>query len=1402
METFDISRINFDKSKHYSSVRMQQGRVLTDDDWNENSRIEKEIQRQTNTEVIGPFGSPDDGFNIANLRLDSGRIDFDILPGTMYLGGLRLELEKPETYRLQKDWLQQPVNSDGTPVFNENERYDLVFLEAWQQAVSAVEDGSLLEMALGGPDTTTRVRNMRRVHIVPNIGFSTCDEAWKKLISDWQAGNLGKVNRQHERISDILLKVSFTKTGVSDDLCSPTALGGYLGAENQAIRVQLVDKDYLTWGFDNAAPYYKVKLSANGKTAHLITEPKDQYHWPLTNQVVEILPWSAVLSNGEKVAAQMGHLTKVDSSYDPDSGEFTLVDAIPSGFGADWKSRADKDDLDNQDPSEYFYMKIWNRGDDLSSVAKIPITLGVAQPLGHTGLEITITGNDRVAGDYWVIAARPETPNRVVPWELEEGIPPHGVRRFFAPLALIRWTMALQYPVGEIVHDCRKDFPALTEICAEDICFDNSACELAEAETVQQAIDRLCKANNLRFHNKHLHGWGIVCGLQVYCGDEIENGRLTVKVKEGYALDCEGNDLVIQQDKILPIMEMIKEQGLLDGQDGEVCLTMGLNLSNKLVFNVEPYDPNDTSNSWKGGELIQNIYNNCLKPIVDFFTKEVVGNGEETALVGIHQKRITAMLNLLIQFLTPEFGQKVYISPQEDQILRELYESLKELLKSKTYCAMFDNVEQFPDYPGVLAEMNIPTIFSKGFTHTRIRVDHQSKRAYTVGGVESPSGSNMIFVFDLNSQQMVAELEIPGGTGIKVQDVAFSEDGSELYAIGMLNDEDTIFAVADVKEEEQLTFTWRPIRTFCDTLMVTLATLFTTKKSVYAIARGKGLYVIDPNSIASEHNPAAAFNASGQLVIDRNTHIAYATLAVDLNDPLQYNQIQGMNLDNLIQPFQTFFMGDQAGSIVGEDDIEIAHGKNGTKLCVVSNAIPGTSGNKNLLVYNITANSFNQFPDHVVDLGANTDVKLVYNPVTAFLMVVYEDSYRVRLVSIFNTEKPQLLNTYHHPVQIYPESIAMGPSSDNPQVFVYNWVSNTFNIIPANRFQPEATFPLEELTAYRNDVLEAYIDLFSKLSQYLKDCICDQFLLKCPTCDEEDKLYLACVSIRENQVYKVCNFAKRKYVKSFPAFDYWLSWIPFGPILRKAVESVCCAVLPDLFENVTIGGERAKGVNVKGTQVKYGVASFNNLNFNTMFKERKTQASVLQNLAGDWLGNLTKKQVTRPERTVKQTSVVGKPVDEVKSKLENANIEVTRVETFDPLNGPKNLMKFTVAPTSLKENERVILFEENGKVKYYALEDKEPANVEELRTQINTQKAKIEEVMVLQNEVSKLRTQLEAVQGAHQNEISSRDKQIEALQKSVTGFSKISTDFESLRSQVNQLSKTRIIPPRKPGGEK
>ena len=54
----DFSRFTFDPEKRYSSVWMQQGRVLLDSDWNEQEQIQLYRSRITNDDVIGLCGAP------------------------------------------------------------------------------------------------------------------------------------------------------------------------------------------------------------------------------------------------------------------------------------------------------------------------------------------------------------------------------------------------------------------------------------------------------------------------------------------------------------------------------------------------------------------------------------------------------------------------------------------------------------------------------------------------------------------------------------------------------------------------------------------------------------------------------------------------------------------------------------------------------------------------------------------------------------------------------------------------------------------------------------------------------------------------------------------------------------------------------------------------------------------------------------------------------------------------------------------------------------------------------------------------------------------------------------------------------------------------------------------------
>jgi hypothetical protein len=494
MATEDISRSATDYKKRYAGVRIQQGRVTLDDDWNENGCLLAEEQRRELVDVVGPAGSADKGFAISSPRTDAlGKLTFDIAPGTFYLAGLRLE-SLGHTYALQPDWVDQPPGSRAKPAAGTRL---FAWLEAWQQPVEGTEDDEILEKGLGGPDTATRVRTMWRVHASPTAA-ADCAAAWADLVDGWAgAAHLGTMVGA-ERVPNAKVQIGFENFGNKDDLCSPLVVKGYLGAENQTIRLQITTDRKLSWGFDNAAPLYRIEVATDRKTLTFRNLPRDQAHWPIAQQVVEILPWSAVLPNGEKLAELTGHLTTVHTSYDPDRHEIVLEDAIPASFD-DWQQRegakAELGDWTSIDEKQkqrvYYFLRVWDRDDDLSPPAAIGVAEGTVVKLGHTGLNATFHGDQFVPGDHWVIAARPDTPDQILPWEITKAPrAPQGVRRFYAPLGTIDWP-AVGNPTA---HDCRPHFNPLTRLqsCCTFTVGDNAA-SFGQFRTIQDAVNALPK---------------------------------------------------------------------------------------------------------------------------------------------------------------------------------------------------------------------------------------------------------------------------------------------------------------------------------------------------------------------------------------------------------------------------------------------------------------------------------------------------------------------------------------------------------------------------------------------------------------------------------------------------------------------------------------------------------------------------------------------------------------------------------------------------------------------------------------------------------------------------------------------------------------------------------------------
>src|SRR6266567_9022657 len=105
MSTIDLTRQITDHRKHYAGVRHQQGRVLTDDDFNEAAVIDAEELRRTRIDTIGAYGAPDSGFLPKSFSVAGGKLDFLISAGELYLGGLRLVVDADERFLEQKDWL-------------------------------------------------------------------------------------------------------------------------------------------------------------------------------------------------------------------------------------------------------------------------------------------------------------------------------------------------------------------------------------------------------------------------------------------------------------------------------------------------------------------------------------------------------------------------------------------------------------------------------------------------------------------------------------------------------------------------------------------------------------------------------------------------------------------------------------------------------------------------------------------------------------------------------------------------------------------------------------------------------------------------------------------------------------------------------------------------------------------------------------------------------------------------------------------------------------------------------------------------------------------------------------------------------------------------------------------------
>jgi hypothetical protein len=220
----------------------------------------------------------------------------------------------------------------------------------------------------------------------------------------------------------------------------------------------LTDADHFVWAMDDAAPLYRARVSGlntpnpSEVKVTLLTPPADEEHFPLTNRVVEILPFAALLDDSDnpsstadpsfnKAAAEIGAFTRVIQPYDPRTQSF-LVDpflGIPeaAAFVHEWDgNHPDRDRLNvvpsEGDPTDRFvYVRFWHQTTSRTGVdVQLSTELGgSAAVLQGTAVQpVFLAGGRR--GDFWIATVRPETPNPIIPIDLQSssGMPPDGPR--------------------------------------------------------------------------------------------------------------------------------------------------------------------------------------------------------------------------------------------------------------------------------------------------------------------------------------------------------------------------------------------------------------------------------------------------------------------------------------------------------------------------------------------------------------------------------------------------------------------------------------------------------------------------------------------------------------------------------------------------------------------------------------------------------------------------------------------------------------------------------------------------------------------------------------------------------------------------------------------------------------
>ena len=440
----DISRESHQPEKNYESLAHQQGRIVTDADWNEQQRIQRELRRTFSRDVVGMTGAPRSrpGFKLTAVTDPGGNPNLNIAAGRIYVNGTLLE-QFSDTIFTEQTYLPGAILPDTDGDY-------LAYLDVWRRGVTALEDPRIREIALGGPDTAGRVQIVGQVKLLP-LAPGNYDAA--SLPPEWTALSNNPI------VGRLTARTQIDATTIGNP-CSIGARGGYTGTDNRMYRVEIhapgsAGTATYKWSRENAVLATEwLALDGNVITVRAIGADRQ-----LSFQAGD---WIELDDEGLELEGRPGTLARITDVI----GQTLIldVDTLLHFDGAPGPNLPGGRALDiDEFQRGVRRVRRWNM---IGDVGALPVPAGPDE----TWLELESSVQVRFdvdaarqysTGDYWLIPARAISRN--IEWACDGDGTPLPVESLayhdFARLAFIRRSGGGY----SILADARRVFPSLTD---------------------------------------------------------------------------------------------------------------------------------------------------------------------------------------------------------------------------------------------------------------------------------------------------------------------------------------------------------------------------------------------------------------------------------------------------------------------------------------------------------------------------------------------------------------------------------------------------------------------------------------------------------------------------------------------------------------------------------------------------------------------------------------------------------------------------------------------------------------------------------------------------------------------------------------------------------------------------